>query len=354
MDSRGFIIASSDPGRIGNFHAGAYQIIEDNLDSLEISDGEIWEGAVAGQNFPIRLDGQIIGVVGITGEAEETRKYGSIIRKMTEILVLGKSREEAMYRQRTERTLYLTDWMNSPDGDISDSFIEKGKKLGVNVTEPQRIIAAYPVYGEDIPAGEAERVIQTAAARSFPDSACVAISDFLTIICPEAPDGAISAGIETMAERALKSGVRVFWGVGPASRGYLNVHENFVCAQRALSVSKRKEQPNAVFYRDLGVELISDTVSTKTKEEFFRKILGKINEESLKETVNLLSLFYRENGTLKVTAAQLGIHPNTLEYRLNKIFEVTGYNPRRYDDACLFQIAISFFNESSRFGNFNQ
>ena len=88
MDHEGMIIASTDPARIGTFHAGAKRVVEERLEILTIHGNEEYEGAKPGLNLPIEFQNDIIGVIGVTGPEKKVGKYGQIIKKMTEILLL--------------------------------------------------------------------------------------------------------------------------------------------------------------------------------------------------------------------------------------------------------------------------
>ena len=86
MDAQGYIIASTDPARIGFLHEGARQIIEERLPELYIRAEEATATARTGLNLPITHRGDIVGVIGITGEYGQVIGYGQVVKKMTEIL----------------------------------------------------------------------------------------------------------------------------------------------------------------------------------------------------------------------------------------------------------------------------
>jgi carbohydrate diacid regulator len=350
MNSRGFIIASSDAQRVGSFHAGAYEIIEKNLDSLEIDEESNWEGAVPGQNFPIRLHGRIIGVVGITGEAGATRKYGSIIRKMTEILVEGKAREEDQRNRETAVSRFLVDWINNDQDAISDSLIQRGNDFGIDITVPRRIAALYIDPNNAGSAGNAEKTVRTAVMQYDPASLCFNSSNYLVVVFGNVPDKKTEETAGKILEKTGRYGLRLFMGIGPAETDYLNIRKNYQYAKKALAVSRKREKSNVVFYSELGIELVSEVVPLLNKTAFLQKVFHGIEQGSLDETLSLLKTFYNQDGSLKAAAAELGIHPNTLQYRLNRIYELTGYNPRRYKDAMQLQVALMFSDELRKNG----
>ena len=87
MDDRGTILASTDPERVGQRHAGAEQLLRQGLDRLVIRADDRAAGTRRGVNLPIHMDGRAVGVIGITGAPEEVEPLGSVIKRMTEILL---------------------------------------------------------------------------------------------------------------------------------------------------------------------------------------------------------------------------------------------------------------------------
>lgn len=86
IDSTGIIIASTDSSRVGTYHEGGKQAITIN-DVIKINRDEEYKGARKGINLPLNFNGELIGVIGISGETNEVEKYGQIIKRMSEILI---------------------------------------------------------------------------------------------------------------------------------------------------------------------------------------------------------------------------------------------------------------------------
>ncbi|MEF3693034.1 MAG: helix-turn-helix domain-containing protein, partial [Acholeplasmataceae bacterium] len=60
--------------------------------------------------------------------------------------------------------------------------------------------------------------------------------------------------------------------------------------------------------------------------------------------IELLKVFYKENGSIEKTSEKMFIHKNTLQYRLNKITQITTYDPRKLGSAHLFMASIMVFD----------
>ena len=87
--------------------------------------------------------------------------------------------------------------------------------------------------------------------------------------------------------------------------------------------------------------LISE-IQEHTQEAFIHQIFSGCSEEEIDEFCNLIDSLYRNNGSIMQTAAERFIHKNTVQYKLNHIAEITGYNPRIWRNIPLFYLAILF------------
>ena len=94
INANGIIIASTDESRIGTYHAGAKKLISEGLDELIINNEEGYEGRLPGINYPLIVNGELIGVVGVTGNDAATLSYAKIIKRMTELLIQELSMKE--------------------------------------------------------------------------------------------------------------------------------------------------------------------------------------------------------------------------------------------------------------------
>ena len=76
MDTNGMILASGEKERIDRIHEGAAYVAK-TKEPLWITDENIadWDGAKPGVNMPIYYKDRLIGVIGITGNPEELKRY---------------------------------------------------------------------------------------------------------------------------------------------------------------------------------------------------------------------------------------------------------------------------------------
>ena len=89
MDASGLIIGSGDPARLFSHHAGARQVIaEGRAVALDASAAAGLAGAQAGINLPLYHQGELVGVLGVSGEdAEQLRLPAELLRLTAEMLI---------------------------------------------------------------------------------------------------------------------------------------------------------------------------------------------------------------------------------------------------------------------------
>lgn len=73
---------------------------------------------------------------------------------------------------------------------------------------------------------------------------------------------------------------------------------------------------------------------------FSRELLEKLGENN--EIIHTLEAFFNFNMSLTQTSKHLNIHRNTLVYRLDRINDTLGLDPRNFDDAVQIKLAILF------------
>ncbi|QQO10230.1 CdaR family transcriptional regulator [Breznakiella homolactica] len=353
MNDQGIIIASTDAARIGTYHAAAYRIIDEKLQELTIFDDDEYEGTRKGINVPVMLNGDIAGVIGVTGEYSEVSKYSQIIRRMTEILLLESYSAELKNLEDRIRQRFLGDWLSNETVPYEQAFVERGRGMGIDVTIPRRILAAeisgLSAYSDNL---KGQRIIDSVnrSVRRITEeiSGSVFVRTASSMICLLA--GCDDAKLRSVAEKIQDQiqkqyGLSIAAGIDEPSQKLSRALEK---AQKALAAA-RGVPGNIRFYSEINLEIFMDEVSPASKMEFIRHIFGGYTDREMEKPIHLLRVYFDTNGSVSRTAERLCIHKNTLQYHLNKLHERTGLNPRNMADAALYYLAIQFFGDIKKF-----
>jgi len=130
-------------------------------------------------------------------------------------------------------------------------------------------------------------------------------------------------------------------GVGNYHPGVAGLRKSYQEALSAIELGSQNWDKNRVYHiDDFGVVAPLLSGVDESNIYFSRDLLDKLGENS--SIIETLECFFANNMGLTQTADQLGIHRNTLVYRLDRIAETLDLDPRRFDDAVEIKLAILF------------
>ncbi len=351
MNADGIIIASSDTNRIGSFHAAAKELIDCMLQEVIVNSESEYEGARPGLNLAINFQEKIVGVIGVTGPYDEVAKYGQIIKKMTEILLLDQYYKEQKDIDKRIRERYLDEWMFGESKNITPVFVQQGKTLQIDITFPRRILAISFIT-EEQQSEKAQRMIDSAEKividliREDRNSYFIKNGTELLCAVTDCPDSDMAKLAEHMKRDVeSKHPIKFCCGIDGGCEGYVLIHNSIIKATKALKTSLRSPQKGIRFYSSISMEIFQSELSNSIKREYIFRIFKDCTLEEIDQWMRLLNIFYEEEGSITATANRMFIHKNTLQYKLNKIKERTGYDPRSIRYSSLFYNAIHFYQD---------
>jgi len=126
-------------------------------------------------------------------------------------------------------------------------------------------------------------------------------------------------------------------GVGTIRNGIAGIRRSHAEARQALLLGRRMQGPgHLTLFNDLGVyRLIFAAEGLPELNDLYAQTLGELiayDRQNNADLVSTLDAFFAANGSPKEAAERLGVHRNTVLYRLDRIRDITGYD---LDDASL-------------------
>ena len=193
MDGTGTIFASTDPGRVGQRHEGACQILSQKLPRLTVQEDRRPGGIRPGVNLPIQLDGETVGVIGITGTPEEVDSLGAILKRMTESMVRDARRQAQEDLLDSARQCFIERWLFSEEPDQAELEL-RGNMLGIDVTARWTVVILEVL--EPLSPGQADASPQEMRNALFlkhirpylsshPNSLCAVINQRILLLFPD-------------------------------------------------------------------------------------------------------------------------------------------------------------------------
>ncbi len=348
FDSSGIIIASTDQSRIGEFHGGAKKVLEQNHDLVIRYDGQ-FKGAKQGINLPVYFENKIVGVIGITGEKEKVGKYGRIIQRMTEILIKEGYIQEQNKIEMEGKRKFIEEILFRYHSD-DKSLITRAELLNIKsnlnrVVAVARIVEKIdddfiltPSINEEIFnlfRGQVEYSPQNLVAQSG--------MNIITIFELRPKDN-----IETLISKIKdfieeKFPVKVYFGLGNPCDDIIRIKRSYREAKKALDISLALQYKEISHYNDLDIGLLIDDIELDTINKYIKRVFNNMSREEINEYTIIVDSYIRHNGSINKSSDELFIHKNTLQYRLNKLGELTGYDPRNLDDMVVLYLAFTLF-----------
>lgn len=323
-DEQGVIIGSGDPERIHQFHSVAKKVMEFKR-TIEIYKDTL-VGVKIGVNCPIFFEGRLVGVIGITGNPDIVKTFSELVSVTAELLINQEYvlNERKIKEREREEFLYEVVYESN---EYSQSFIERGLSLGIDLTIPHTAVVIS--FNE-----EAVKQVRRHLKSFMQKDEYYLTLNPSTIVAFMYSDKLLIKRLERyFDERHITD---IYLGIGLTEHIIANsVKQGFT----ALTIGKGMENYKPIhLYED--IHFIS--ILTNFKNDFrLDKIVEKLNSEGKQaDLFDTLAAYVYNNGEVNTTSDILHIHRNTLNYRLDKIQEVTGKDPRNLIE--LFELFTAY------------
>ena len=322
MNEEGIIIGSGEKERINQVHDGALLVLKKGK-SVVIDEKSAagLKGAKPGINLPIQFNNQIIGVVGITGEPEQIQNYAELV-KMAAELVLEQSflLERVQWKQRLQSEIVNILISEEP---FNESWLEERAGFqGYDLNIPRTVIVL-KLY-EELGTMNQKLINNIQFELGKQDLTGLTFNNEIVIL-KAGQHSEKNAVLKRIADLSRK---KATVAMGKTSAHISGLKSSFRQAQQ-LAVLGPRLQPDDDYYSYennwLEVELSMLGLKDADTLSFYDRL---VEQDKKGELAHTLDVFMKEGGDLGKIADHLFIHRNTLRYRLDKITEITGRDPR--------------------------
>jgi predicted DNA-binding protein YlxM (UPF0122 family) len=167
----------------------------------------------------------------------------------------------------------------------------------------------------------------------------------LTIVLAKFADSEISSCINAIVEYYLSTrrGYRLTIGVGQNETGLLLLAKSYKQAASVLHMAV-KNKSHQVYYKDLGIyKILLSTEDGNVLQEIYDDVLGKLADYDAANTtdyMNTLKCYLENDASVQAVAKLTYVHRNTINYKLNKIKEITGHDIAGVEDRLRLMLAF--------------
>ena len=330
IDIKGCIIASTDVKRIGTIHEASLKCISLNSEIIINSDDE-YLNCRRGINIPVYLEDEIVGVIGITGKPEDVEKYGKIIKSMTEILIKEAWVRELFIQKREQNR-------NKIESILFGDY--KNINLFTSLIFPYTLIVGNvnPKFENN---NDLYKILEMFLARNKKNIFTITTNYIIIFFNSENMQYIENfiVNIQKTLYKNLKFDFK--FGVGKTVHSIDEVILSYSEAKNALKYTLNFEnEKKYTFYSELDLGILMSDISQNKMNEFIKKVFKNLTEEEIEDFYEIFKCYKNNNGSIKEASESLFMHKNTLQYQLNKIEKLTGYNPRNLQDFSVLDLAF--------------
>ncbi|TVQ25785.1 MAG: hypothetical protein EA383_07365 [Spirochaetaceae bacterium] len=338
MDTDGIIIAARDSHRIGMYHEVAHTLVIENREVAVVSSEDRPPPGVApGVNLPVRHRGEVIGVVGLTGPFQDVGEVAHTVRTAIEAMLEYEwEREQLEHRQ--DRKKILVDALLYQDGVDVEQLRDLMHRCGYDADTPRM-----PLVFE-LPDGctpvEYLKLVKSSRCHTRNDLSFIGSSGHVTVFkAVQTSQSAILGSIrccfrdycDAVDERVDEAGMPPFLRCASGPVQELPIRYR-ISLRTALWTLHSSTERRALF-TDHTHELFLHSIAPELWHSVFDAMLARmqasplVDETTLEQLGRTFMVLREENMSPTRAAERLGIHKNTVVFRMNRLCELSGLDP---------------------------
>lgn len=309
IDQDGTIIASGDPGRIGDFHFSGKKAFQRKAKVLVYSDQD---GERQGANEPVTIQGKIICVVGISGAPEEVQNYTKLLSSMIKLLIEQEVDAMLSVQKKQDDEMFINHLVKNTQAIYNEEIKEEARdKYHLDLTQSVTVVLSK----------EANALKQLAQSLK------------LTIFTYQS-DALLLVNTNVVSREHIKA----LTDDGTWVDSGQNIAESIANIQQtAIYFSLLQlDHTGPVFVKDHPFYLFTPGVFKKD-DVLFERV-----DQMEDELATTLAIFIKHNLDTRATSEELFIHRNTVNYRLEKIHRQTQLNPRNMIDLFVLLVYLAY------------
>lgn len=347
----GQVIDASKAEFLGHTHKAALHSIQRNVPiEIEEEDMKFWQADTPCIVVPFEYEGVAYGTVIILDHPDVVRDYSHLLKLNAEFIIAQEKEREEDHHFQLSRTQMLSHIIFNQDRQIQ-SYNRKGllEQLGLNETFTVGLIQIHTISKSKI-----KHLRQSLNNWKLPNDDVIEITpqDYIFIFKTNKNRGTtlqdIKHFIEThQQDEILNKSLITLGSMNTGIHGLIQSYNESISLQKLIRSLDITEGVHT--YKEYELETICRNISHYTPSNEtslvtnYKKLLNFGEDKYLNETVEA---YFRNHGKLVKTANDLYIHRNTLNYRIKKIHDITGWDPNTIDGIVLLRIAQLLYKKT--------
>lgn len=359
-DTNGYIVGSSDPARLNQFHPSAYEILCERqpIESWDIATDSyvnVPVGVQLGYGERVIYDGECIGLIGLVGAPEEIKQSIKTAQLVLQLMLDRKKASDELKLISKDKKAFLLRLLQGQYG--SPEWIkERADTYKIDLSRLRYVLTVQinlEKFDEKSPL-ELSQIKETMhrAIRSIffeQEDLLYEYDTGETVLLTAGKHSDASqrrrqiekAAARLYAELREQCKVSALIGVSEECGDYTGIPLALRQGRMAAEIGAKTENGEGLyFYSQMRLGRIVASFSPEIRPILQRDILSKLLENHADSLLETLFTYFEMNGNVSQTAEKLFIHRNTLQYRFRKIKEITGFDIYHIDDLVQLRLAV--------------
>ena len=341
IDHHGQIIASGERQRIGEQHEIALEVIRTGkrISIHNTTEAARFRNVHPGINHPILFEDRVVMVLGISGDPSAIIRYAELAVLTAELLVRQTAEmRETNWRQRLRDTLFCQ-YLEQGPHQAGEDTLRQLAELGFTLDRPLvPVVVTLPVELQHLSEILSTLLREFSQLPAVQDVILLSSNEILILDTQTASQQKVLTGIEFILSTQIS---HYHIGVGLEASNAVEIREAIRCARSVTDAgSKVQPQRQIYYFQEMAMFCLYRVLEDSYMVNFFnnnvRQLLDHDSGEILLDT---LACYLDNNAEPGKTSQQLGIHRNTLSYRLQQIKKLLRLDPLVFTD--LVQLAVS-------------
>lgn len=361
MDERGRIIASGDRSRIGTRHDGALLVLAQER-AVEIDEALAMRmhDARPGINLPLRAEGRVVGVLGVSGVPESIRQQAELVRMAAETMLEQARLVRVLARDERLREELVLQLIGA--APAMPALADWARRLQVDAGLP-RVALVLDIDAAGL-AADAVLAEQQRLRRRLADEApgvlvaSVSLRELavlLPVVTGDEVPARLRARVQALQARLSGGEARLRIALGGVFDGPGGIVRSWQTACATLRVGRRRAPAEDLHcYAEFTLAVLLAGLAEGWPAEEIQRPLQRLaahdRDGLLRRT---LAVWFAHGMKIAPSAAALHVHRNTLDYRLRRIGELSGCELARVDDCLLLFVALELAGEQDQGKNTN-
>lgn len=319
----GIIIASSNKNRENTYHEGARICASSNRNIVITKENQhMYRGSKSGVNMPITYNNRVIGVVGITGTAEEVIPYGPLVKELVEMIINEMDSRIAKTSKINSRKEFFKDIIQDNDFKDMDSYIARAKLLEIDLEVPRKMIFLKLLDSNRINYQNIEILFRDI----FNNEILNINNDKLVLMNSCNSVDELIKKLLFELESNLDEKIKYYFIIGEECKNLVDYHNVYSSMSVIESIIPNDTSEKVIYMRDYEIRLLINGLSKESKKMYISKYINVFSgkNKASKELLRTIKVYFINNMKVSDTAKSMYMHRNTVMYRLNKFKDLYG------------------------------